>query len=214
MNILEPPGKAPPNSTGRGMLAANFTKDTQTTPLNYVEKLGRGETYPGFALLLLEKVNKESEKWRSAYYTNRWDTNVEILKPGTYGFGNCPRNRPFKKVQRGLQAFQETLAKYLFTTDSDKKSFVEDLIRVLSDRTPCFPDSQLQSQGTHLTPELQQKLSSCFVEFPADKKYGTRTHTIILIDGKNNVTHIERTMDSSDWKAPWSETKHEFVLKT
>jgi len=212
MNILEPPDKAPPNPTGRGYLALNFAKDSQHTPISYVEKLGRGENFPGFALLLLEKTKEKNEKWRSAYYTNRWDSNVEVLTPGVYGFGNCPRNRPFLKVQRGLQMFQQTLFKYLLTTDSDKGQFVEDLVRVLKDKESCFPDGQLQSQCTHMTPELQKKLSSCFVEFPGGHNYGTRTHTIILVDGQNNVTHVERTMNENDFKAPWMETKHEFQL--
>jgi len=214
MNILEPPEKTPPDPLTRGPLVVNFVSDSHYSPLGYAATLGKAEAYPGFAMLLLEKTQEENEKWKAAYYSNRFDSEVEVLPPGVYGFGNCPRNRPFLKVQRGLQRFQTTVLKYLLTTDSDKWQFVEDLVGVLCDKTTCFPDAQLQSQSPHRSRELQEKLSSCFVEFPSQYKYGTRTHTVILIDGMNNVTHIERTMDENDFNAPWIETKHEFQLRT
>jgi len=214
LNVLEPPENVPPNPLRRGPLAVNFVKNVRHTPLSYAASLGKAESYPGFSLILLQKTHEKDEKWKTAFYSNRFFAEAEVLSSVVYGFGCCPRNRPFLKVQHGLQRFQDVLHKYPLTTDLDKWRFVEDLLHVLNDKTTCFPDAQLQSQNPHRSRELQEKLSSCFIEFPSQYKYGTRTHTVILIDGMNNVTHIERTMDEKDFNAPWIETKHEFQLKT
>ena len=55
------------------------------------------------------------------------------------------------------------------------------------------------------------KREQVFVNFP---NYGTRTHTIILIDHEDNVTYYERTLkfpiDESNFE--WLDNLHEFPL--
>jgi len=57
-----------------------------------------------------------------------------------------------------------------------------------------LPDDELQKR----CPIIYENLSSIFV---SGKEYGTRTHSILLIDGSNHITFIEETlMPDFTWK--------------
>uniref|UniRef100_A0A915L8X9 Uncharacterized protein n=1 Tax=Romanomermis culicivorax TaxID=13658 RepID=A0A915L8X9_ROMCU len=47
----------------------------------------------------------------------------------------------------------------------------------------------------HLSPPLVQRMTSCFVEFPSPINYGTRTHTVVMINGAGLVTYLEQNLD-------------------
>lgn len=58
----------------------------------------------------------------------------------------------------------------------------------------CLPDDELQKR----CPTRYKNLSSIFV---SGNEYGTRTHSILLIDGSNHVTFVEETlMPDFTWK--------------
>lgn len=58
-----------------------------------------------------------------------------------------------------------------------------------------LPDSELQKR----CPTRYEDLSSIFVS--AGKTYGTRTHSILLVDGSNRITFVEETlMPDLTWK--------------
>lgn len=58
----------------------------------------------------------------------------------------------------------------------------------------CLLDDELQKKS----PMKYENLSSIFI---SGKEYGTRTHSILLIDGSNNVTFVEETlMPDFTWK--------------
>lgn len=62
----------------------------------------------------------------------------------------------------------------------------------------CFrylPDPKLQERY----PTKYKDLSSIFVS--VGKEYGTRTHSILLVDGSNRITFVEETlMPDFTWK--------------
>jgi uncharacterized protein with NRDE domain len=78
---------------------------------------------------------------------------------------------------------------------------VNKLIEFLKDEKKCWPDEELKRRA----PLWGEYLSSIFVEVPGEN-YGTRTHTVILVDHLNNVDYYEKTMTSlnpkseDDWK--------------
>lgn len=58
----------------------------------------------------------------------------------------------------------------------------------------CLPDPELQKNY----PTTYEELSSIFV---SGDEYGTRTHSVLLIDGSNHVTFVEETLMSDlTWK--------------
>jgi uncharacterized protein with NRDE domain len=100
-----------------------------------------------------------------------------------------------------------------------KDELVGDICEMLADST-IFPlDSQMLKQGDGRKLENLKKLNSVFVSIP-DTKYGTRTWTIILIDGEGKVDYLERTMQepiectAKGVEDPnWQLTKHSFELE-
>lgn len=60
----------------------------------------------------------------------------------------------------------------------------------------CLPDDELQRR--YKSPTRYKNLSSIFV---SGKEYGTRTHSVLLIDGSNHITFVEETlMPDFTWK--------------
>jgi len=58
-----------------------------------------------------------------------------------------------------------------------------------------LPDPELEKRS----PMNYKELSSIFIS--VGKEYGTRTHSVLLIDGSNRVTFIEETlMPDFTWK--------------
>lgn len=58
-----------------------------------------------------------------------------------------------------------------------------------------LPDPELQKR----CPTKYEDLSSIFI--PAGKEYGTRTHSILLVDSLNRITFVEETlMPDFTWK--------------
>ncbi|VDN54129.1 unnamed protein product [Dracunculus medinensis] len=121
------------------------------------------------------------------------------LSPGVYGIGNTPLDQPFKKVQRGINHMQKIV---------DEIKIGDDFF------TRCFPDELLKKQcGT--SNELCRYQSALFVQYPDGIRYGTRTHTIILVDRLNRVTFHEKTMIKAPKvisNAEWDERTFRFTL--
>jgi uncharacterized protein with NRDE domain len=58
--------------------------------------------------------------------------------------------------------------------------------------------------------EAIEFLSAIFVDIPG--YYGTRTHSVILVNNDNQVLFYERTMEGETGEE-WTETRHEFNLE-
>jgi uncharacterized protein with NRDE domain len=215
LNII--PTVAPANQSelkGRGFLVRDFVQ-SDISPKDYGTKISdSAQSYSGFALVMLDKIYVDKNgvdegHWRLAYYTNQDKEGVQDLPAGIYGFGNSPKSQPFVKVQWGLNLFQQTCHKHLFDPDVD--GFVEDLTKILTDKRQCYPDEILTKYQSDKDQNGVKLMSSCFVEFPPPYCYGTRTHTILLIDGKGRATYIENNLDPVTKK--WIPVKNEFTLK-
>jgi uncharacterized protein with NRDE domain len=215
LNIIPPiPPADHSQLQGRGFLVKNFIQ-SEMSPKDYATTISESSNlYSGFALVLLDKINVEKNgidegRWRLCYYTNQNDEGVQDLPTGIYGFGNSPRSTPFIKVQWGLNMFQQTCQKHLYNSNVDE--FVEDLTKILTDRRQCYPDEILKKYQPDKDEQGVKLMSSCFVEFPDPYKYGTRTHTILLIDGKGRANYIEKNLNHETKQ--WTTVKNEFLLK-
>lgn len=59
-----------------------------------------------------------------------------------------------------------------------------------------LPDEELRRRS----PEFYPALSSIFVQSET-KLYGTRTHSVLLVDGSDKITFVEETlMPDESWK--------------
>jgi uncharacterized protein with NRDE domain len=104
------------------------------------------------------------------------------LGPGIYAVSNDLLDTPWPKVVRGKDSFQRLLQ----ARDIDPSTIFD----LLSDRQSAA-DEALPDTGIGLARE--RKLSPIFI---AAGDYGTRSSTVLLIDGAGDIAFHERTHES------------------
>ncbi|CAD5112560.1 unnamed protein product [Dimorphilus gyrociliatus] len=170
----------------RGTLVKDFVTGSDDSCV-YLEKCSKKRAnYNPYHLILLEKENKI---WRSFYQNKEMEIPFLNLQPGYHVFGNCPDNKPWKKIEYGRKLFQNIVEKYNNVKQRD--DLKAQLLNMLSDSKKNLPDQALYNQLSHV------KDPSCYssirVKIP-ESSYGTRTHTIVLVDKKGNFHYEEKTM--------------------
>lgn len=106
------------------------------------------------------------------------------ISPGIHGLSNSLLDIPWPKVIRGKKALETLLAAPAYPEP-------ELLLAMLEDRTPAA-DDLLPSTGVGI--EWERMLSPMFIH-RSDPGYGTRSSTVILVDGKGTTTFVERIFD-------------------
>ncbi|XP_077995746.1 transport and Golgi organization 2 homolog isoform X2 [Glandiceps talaboti] len=178
-----------PNAKGRGSLISNFLKGNDES-LSYLQQVSsEGELYNAFNLLVcdLTRMNSQSSL---GYYSNKTGKDPELLSPGIHGLCNSTIDKPWKKCVIGKDRFTDIVNG---ATIGDKEKLMDHLVELMSDQTP-HPDQAIgQMCAGSLEPKLQEDRSAIYVHSPGSN-YGTRTHTIILVDASNKVTYLEKTL--------------------
>lgn len=175
---------------GRGHLISNFITSDDSIE-SYLSKLHKenvnGQPYNPYCLVLLNLNNADIHYLSSCTKS----TGPEICNSDVIGIGNSGLNHPYKKVEAGKEEFKHIVQ----NVDTSKQDdLIEKLIHFLKSRKRYLPDDELQKR----CPIRYENLSSIFV---SGKEYGTRTHSILLIDGSNHVTFVEETlMPDLTWK--------------
>uniref|UniRef100_A0A1I7X1P4 Kinesin motor domain-containing protein n=1 Tax=Heterorhabditis bacteriophora TaxID=37862 RepID=A0A1I7X1P4_HETBA len=133
---------------------------------------------------------------------------------GIYVLGNSEASTPFKKVSYGQKLFEEVI------TNLDENTTVTEIIGKLldigSDRMVCFPDPQVRLQCGDNGDNLYRYLCSIMVQFPNSVRYGTRSHSIFIVDRNDNATFYEKSMyeiPEDVENAKWVEKTFHFKLK-
>lgn len=150
-------------------------------------------------------------------YSNSFNRPPKTFDTGIYGFGNnVIPNLPWPKVTHGRKRFESIVSGH--RTIETKDQLVEDLFEMLADKTILPLDGQMLKQGDGRKIENLKKLNSLFVSIP-DTKYGTRTWSLIIVDGLGNVDYIENTMKEpivctlkGVERPNWQLTKHRFAF--
>ncbi|CDW55098.1 Splicing factor 3A subunit 1 [Trichuris trichiura] len=152
-------------------------------------RFGRGRLIPKFLITSNDALS----------YMN--EVAVEASDPfnyaGFHGFGNSVRHMSFKKVDVGTRMFESIVAKYPCSSGNNEE-FMNELLNLLKCSEEHLPDPHLENLGMHYVPECRRVFSRCFVNLQPFEEYGTRTHTLILIDGDGNVTYVEQNRNPTD----------------
>lgn len=157
----------------RGQIATDFLQ-TEVMGAFFAKDLQeKRDLYGPFNVLLYDGD-------KCIHYNNMTDEITEV-PPGIHCMSNATLNTPWPKVELLKEALQKTLEKPDFSD--------EELFSILSDRTRAA-DELLPSTGVPL--ELEQKLSSVFIEFEG---YGTRSSTVIRLNEKS-WDFTERTYEN------------------
>ena len=145
---------------------------SESTPADYLQSLvGRAGAYNGFNLLV---GDHESLHWFASH-----GGEPLMLEPGFYGVSNDLLDTPWPKVVRGKTAFERLLE----APDIDPGAMFD----LLMDRQ-IAEDAALPDTGIGLARE--RDLSPIFI---TAGDYGTRSSTVLLVEGTGDVTFHERT---------------------
>lgn len=130
------------------------------------------------------------------YYYSSIKNRLQVLKPGLFGLSNAFLDTPWTKVVKGKKAMENRLRDDLIDPFS--------LLEILGDDVPS-EDHKLPDTGVGM--EWERVLSPLFISSP---DYGTRASTVLLLDYKNNVQFIEKSLD--DDRKTWKTTAVEFKI--
>ena len=208
LNIKEANKDLNPHAMGRGKIVTDFLNDDNSD--DYLQSLAMNvSSYNGFTF-----VGIDSKSCSASYVNNFTKPHIVKLKPGIYGFGNADDpGKPWKKVDYGRDKFAKIVTELSSTDCKDK--LIERLFSLVSDETKLPHDERLWRQAYDWTEEQLEQLNALFVKIPS-KKYGSRTWSIILIDGQGNGNVIERTRippidcSNNDITSEWKETSFSF----
>jgi uncharacterized protein with NRDE domain len=168
------PGAHRRGAPSRGDLVTDYLIGDDA-PEEWLARLtDRAGAYNGFNLL----VGDAGGIW---WFSNRGG-DPSRLEPGVHGLSNHLLDTPWPKVARGR-------ARLMALLDDGRDVASGPLLDLLADRTRP-PDADLPDTG--VGPEWERRLGPMFIEAPG---YGTRSSSVVLIEGGGAVSFVERTYD-------------------
>ncbi|XKL65645.1 hypothetical protein PGB90_009065 [Kerria lacca] len=184
------------NLKSRGVLVSEYVCGN-LSPSEYIKKLSNNKkVYNGYNLLLFDLMSNESN---NLAYTNANQGKFQetsIFPDGVHGISNTRVCTPYKKVEYGIQKFQNIAKKYNYV--NKRNSLIEKLKKLLESTIKNYPDDLLyQIKKNKMKENHIRELSSIFVKIP-EASYGTRTHTIILVDHNNVMDYVEYSMNDAN----------------
>ncbi|XP_033333811.2 transport and golgi organization 2 [Megalopta genalis] len=190
--VLNLPGEESAFATpkkGRGSLVPDFITSNDSA-VSYLNKLHRenksSQPYNPYNLILINLYNANVNCLSSSTKSIGPSTTQDAIS----GFSNSDFDIPFKKVEEGKEKFKSIV---MNATVSEQADLIEKLLTFLKSKERYLPDPVLQRRSAKY-----EELSSIFI---SGIEYCTRTHSILLIKGNNEITFVEETlMPDLTWK--------------
>lgn len=182
-------------SLSRGCIVTNYLEGDWNSPGEYIDHLREEGEYKPFNSVMVELNENETV---TSHFSSVMDKEDIFKGRQILGFGNCTIDVPIVKVTKGRERFSKIIEKY--NSIEMKEILVKELDDLLKWRERHLPDLELKRRK----PEAFEVLSSVFVEFE-EAGYGTRTHSIVLVDFDWNLEFIEVTMEG--WEGDISKVK-------
>ncbi|VDO92240.1 unnamed protein product [Haemonchus placei] len=189
-----PSAKKLQHGRSRGGIAKEFLESGRSCEDFFPELSSKADLFNGFQFLGLQR-NKENI-YEMTSLTNMLVDKVEPRKwpAGIYVWGNSPPDKPFRKVVEGRKIFEKYIAS--LSPDTSVSDLITGLMKIATDETEYCPDPQLALQ-TERPLEMYRHYCSIMVKFPLDMlRFGTRSHSIFIVDRNNNATFYENRMAS------------------
>lgn len=193
-----------PNVKGRGFLVPNYLLSTATMT-EYVKQIG-SDTYEGYRLLLAER---REHGWQIGTYSNKTGL-MEEYGPGVHAFSNnLDSSLPFMKADYGRELFKSIITQHgAGTGQSDR--LVDGLMQgLLADETRCLPRSAADRESFTLH---KYPFYSSIKVVSSVGDYGTRTSSVLLVDGRGRCQFVERTRPG-DGSSPWTTSSISLQLR-
>ncbi|KAJ3219935.1 hypothetical protein HDU67_008464 [Dinochytrium kinnereticum] len=201
-NFREHPSKMSKDALSRGILVRDFLQGTETAAAYSRKVAESGHLYNGFNLVV-------GTVWGDVWFVGNREDRVPIqLESGRlYGItnGTLIGGESWPKVVHGKGMVSEILQQ-----DANESTLVEKLLNVLRDKT-LFEDDQLP---LNYSLELERLCAPICIdqERSATWEYGTRTHTVVVVDAqaKTRFVEVDRYADDEDGRLVLSEQRREF----
>ncbi|KAJ6634722.1 Transport and Golgi organization protein 2 [Pseudolycoriella hygida] len=181
------------NARGRGSLVSEYVSGICTNEEYCQNLVNTSELYNSFNLVTIELNDKEA---RTIHCSNKPIGYQYFPNDTALAFGNSPPETPLQKVIGGKLKFLE-----IIQHQEDKDVLVNNLMEMLSCRDKYWPDDELKRRA----PKWGECLSSICVKMQV-AGYGTRTHSVVLVDWQNRMDFYETTMVTSEPDDPWKKT--------
>ncbi|KRF82248.1 transport and Golgi organization protein 2 isoform X1 [Drosophila virilis] len=185
---------------GRGMIVADYVRqsDVEHNIINYNQSLLADCTkYSAFNFVSIE-IGDVSQPAQIKLLSNVPPTLMPFEQGQCYGFGNSLPDSPFEKVRHGQQQFEQIVSEH---GHSDVATLSAELLQLLKNKHKFWPDAELKRRA----PSWGEGLSALNVHIP-EHGYGSRTHSLILVDANNKLHFIEETMAGLDPSGEWERT--------
>ncbi|KAE9414409.1 hypothetical protein Angca_006798, partial [Angiostrongylus cantonensis] len=192
------------NCPSRGAITNDFLKQSRPCNEFFNELAEKASEYNGFQFLGLERDGCESYRMYSLCSMLVDPIEPRMWPPGTYVWSNSPPEKPFRKVTEGKKLFEKFVAS--LDDGLEVQEIIEKLLKIATDETKHCPDPQIEQQ-TGLPEEHYRNLCSIMVKFPPNVlRYGTRSHSILIVDHNDNATFYEKRITSmlqNNGEAEW-----------
>ncbi|XP_075983715.1 transport and golgi organization 2 [Anticarsia gemmatalis] len=201
--LLNLPGVKKDNAKSRGKIVADYVRNNEPIE-KYVEGIKNYTKECNEFIFVSIEFGKSSPIIHS--YSNGNDQ-LKLHDEAVVGFGNNLPDEPLTKVEAGRVQMEEVCRK--FNKETMEKELIENLIALLKSDERHLPDHQLETRN----PKAYKELSSIYVCIPLGR-YGTRTHTIVLLTKKGRLYVCEYTQQMPiDPASPkWDKTEFTFDL--
>lgn len=201
LNVTGEPKLKDPES--RGMIVSDFVSGDLSTEEYNKRILAEAAKYNAFNFVSIE-IKKSSPSSSIMLSSNAPNDLKTFAEKQCYGFGNSPGESPFQKVIAGRNRFEQILEEYHKTSQENEQSqndLVKKCFDLLKDEQKHWPDAELAGRA----PNWGNYLSAINVKIP-EAGYGSRTHSIIIIDAEDKMHFYEETMEGVDPAGKWQKT--------
>ncbi|XP_023241797.1 transport and Golgi organization 2 homolog [Centruroides sculpturatus] len=211
LNQIKPIENFITEKTSRGFLVVDYLKSQMSGP-NYLRNLQKqSDQYNNFVMVTVD-IRPSFGKVTGSYYTNCEDDPPSTLHSGIHIFGNSAPKAPWKKLKVARKKFKEVL---LRNKSRSKDLLIDDLFKMLRDNKQYYPDEQLIKDGEGLSESFLRHFSAIYFK-DHENLYGSRTHTVILVDRSGKVDYVEKTMQEPidvSAEESWITTRLHFTIQ-
>lgn len=202
--ILNLPGYIKENPLSRGKIVSGYVTGEKHIE-EYVEEIKKyDKDCNGFIFVSVEFGSNNIPK---VYAYNNVSNDLTSYTDSILAFGNSLPDRPLKKVEAGKKLLKETFERH--KKIDRKKELIDEFLKLLKSEESHLPDPELESRR----PTMYKQLSSIYVCVP-DGRYGSRTHTILLVtkNGDADLVEITMQMPIDPLKPIWEKTDFQFSI--
>ncbi|KAJ9576904.1 hypothetical protein L9F63_006522 [Diploptera punctata] len=215
--LLSVTGENVPNPSlnlGRGFIVTDFVINKENeSQEKYLERLSEdGYKYNPFNFVSISICPENIDICQISNGAG-FSKIPEKVGTGTKGWGNSIPGNPFRKVSAGTARFKEIIEAHGNTENKD--ILIQELLSLLKWNKSHLPDPELEQRLAKRVPYEVEKISSIYFAIP-ERGYGTRTHSMILIDAQGQVEFLEWTMKDpiNPLNPVWLHVRHSCQLNS